>query len=125
MKGNRPDFIRFYSTTAVKHEEERIKQLCHYRMNSLGLITFVEPVAVELEFFVPIPKSYTNTAKQSANDGWLLPKTRPDLDNYVKLTLDAMNGVVYHDDNLIVDLVCKKRYADNTGTIIKVKEIIF
>jgi len=125
MKGSRPDFISFYNTSAVEKEENRIKQLCHFRMNSLGLITFVEPLSVELEFFVPIPKSYSKKDKQSANDGWLLPKTRPDIDNYVKLVLDAMNTVVYHDDNLIVDLVCKKRYSDRTGTIIKVKEIIF
>jgi len=125
MKGNRPDFISFYNTSAVEKEEERIRQLCHFRMNSLGLIMFVEAVAVELEFYVPIPKSFSVPKRKEANDGWLLPKTRPDIDNYVKLVLDAMNQVVYHDDNLIVDLVCKKRYSDRTGTIVRVKEIIF
>ena len=36
---------------------------------------------------------------------------RTDLDNYVKAVLDACNGIVYHDDRQVTNLVASKRYA--------------
>lgn len=36
---------------------------------------------------------------------------KPDIDNVVKLVMDAMNGVVYRDDTQAVMTVSLKRYA--------------
>lgn len=40
------------------------------------------------------------------------PVTRPDVDNYAKGVLDALSGIVYTDDNIIVDLHVSKHYSD-------------
>ena len=38
-----------------------------------------------------------------------MPKARPDIDNLAKLPLDAANGIVWHDDALVVELRAVKR----------------
>lgn len=43
------------------------------------------------------------------------PSKTPDLDNLIKLVLDAMNGIVYVDDAQIVTLEAKKYYAGERG----------
>lgn len=39
------------------------------------------------------------------------PITKPDLDNYIKTILDAMNTVVFEDDSQIVSIVATKEYG--------------
>ena len=43
-----------------------------------------------------------------------MPITRPDLDNLLKGLLDCGNGILWHDDAQIVDLIAVKRYAKHT-----------
>lgn len=40
-----------------------------------------------------------------------LPVSRPDLDNYIKLLEDALNGYAFRDDAQITTLVVRKRFA--------------
>jgi Holliday junction resolvase RusA-like endonuclease len=44
------------------------------------------------------------------------PTVRPDIDNYVKSVMDAANGILYHDDSQVCELICKKQY-DCTDSI--------
>lgn len=44
-------------------------------------------------------------------------------DNYVKSALDAMNGIVWHDDALITDLEVKKRYSKHPHIEMEVLEL--
>jgi crossover junction endodeoxyribonuclease RusA len=66
-------------------------------------VPFDEPVSVELIFGVARPKSAPKRV--------LFPATRPDLDKLARCVLDAMTGVIYRDDALIVDLDCSMRFA--------------
>jgi Holliday junction resolvase RusA-like endonuclease len=43
------------------------------------------------------------------------PANGPDVDNLVKFVLDALNGVLYHDDRQVIVLVARK-LRDNEGT---------
>jgi len=49
-----------------------------------------------------------------------LPAKRPDLDNIVKLYMDAMNGLVFEDDSQIVSLYADKRYSTEEGVIVEI-----
>lgn len=68
-----------------------------------GLPVFTDAVVVELEFHLPKPKSIPKFRR------WVNKK--PDLDKLVRAALDAMSGVVFTDDALVVDLSASKRYA--------------
>jgi Holliday junction resolvase RusA-like endonuclease len=60
------------------------------------------PLAVALIFYLPRPK----TVKRPR------PSVRPDIDNYAKAVMDALNGVMWKDDGQIVKLHCEKRYGE-------------
>lgn len=42
-----------------------------------------------------------------------LPVRKPDLDNFLKLVLDSLNGVLVEDDAQITSMTVKKRWAGN------------
>jgi len=73
------------------------------------------PLKLRVFFFMVRPKSHYRTGKRA---GELKPNPpthcdkKPDVDNLVKLVMDAMNGVFYKDDWQIVELIAIKRYAD-------------
>lgn len=81
------------------------------------------PLKVELVIYRGIPKSFSKTKHNMAVKGELLPTTKPDIDNYVKSVLDASNGMLYHDDNQIVELVAKKVYGEEPRVEIKIEEL--
>lgn len=41
----------------------------------------------------------------------IFPTTRCDIDNYMKLLMDAINTVVFEDDSQVVDIEMKKRFG--------------
>lgn len=51
--------------------------------------------------------------------------SRPDLDNYIKLVLDALNGVWFRDDSSVASIMARKAWReDREGMTIIVSEII-
>ena len=51
------------------------------------------------------------------------PIVKPDLDNYIKSAFDALNGVLWADDAMVVDLHAKKFYSEHPHITIEVSEI--
>lgn len=77
------------------------------------------PIKVELNFFLKIPKSIS---QKKLNEG-IKPTVKPDLDNFAKTVLDAMNGIVYEDDSQVVEIILKKEYSDHPRTEVRVSPI--
>lgn len=70
---------------------------------------------VDVEALMPIPKSLKGVKRDQAITCQIWPTTRFDADNLAKLCLDALNGILWHDDAQIVQLNITKRYAEQTG----------
>ena len=52
------------------------------------------------------------------------PCVRPDLDNYSKAVLDAMNEIAYKDDGQVVTLILRKVYVvGEQGTTVVIKHM--
>jgi Holliday junction resolvase RusA-like endonuclease len=69
-----------------------------------------EALILEVLFYTQKPKSSKRL--------WVTVK--PDLDNYIKAVKDAMNGLIYRDDSIIIGYRnCFKLYNDNPRTEIK------
>jgi len=81
-------------------------------MHKIGL----NPVAVPCRVFVratfQIPKSWTKKKKLQAERREIYPK-RPDADNVAKIALDALNGVIFEDDDQVYDLRVNKSYGND------------
>lgn len=60
------------------------------------------PISMQVSFFLAPPKSMKNAPKFHVK--------KPDLDNLVKAVLDAGNGVLFKDDNLICGINASKHY---------------
>lgn len=87
---------------------------------------FTRQICVDCVFYEPIPKSWSKKKRQLAMDGKLSFMSRPDLDNLVKLVLDALNEVAYLDDSQITGLSAQKIYSgeyENGATIVTIEEI--
>ena len=69
------------------------------------------PIWMRATFVRAIPASWSIKKKNAASAGQVQPIGRPDLDNFWKACVDAMNGVVYVDDALIVEMAARKVYG--------------
>lgn len=68
------------------------------------------PTSVFIEFGIPMPTSWSEKRR---NEQLGLPvMTRPDIDNYVKLVMDALDGIAWPDDNQVYRVDAQKVYAE-------------
>lgn len=69
------------------------------------------PIKLSATFFISKPKSVKRE----------YPSVKPDLDNYIKLICDALNGVAYKDDASIIKIEAEKLYSNTTGIFLKIE----
>lgn len=86
-----------------------------------------KPLDGELEATVifgrAVQKSISEKERKLRLLGRHRPTVKPDLDNYIKSTLDALTGVLWVDDNAIVKLVAEKRYMEQPIIEIEVRSM--
>lgn len=70
------------------------------------------PLVVLLKVFKPIPRSFSKKKAEQAEGCIVRPVTKPDVDNYVKILCDALNGVIWRDDSQVVELNVGKYYGN-------------
>lgn len=100
----RPRFTRqghAYTPKKTEMFEKALRLEARSEMAERGLSIFKNALTIDLIFCLPKPKS----AKRER------PTTRPDLDNYIKGVLDALNGITWEDDSQIVELTACKQYG--------------
>lgn len=100
--------IRAYTPPATRSYEDSLKRAAAIEMKGREL--FDGPVSVTLRAVYPIPKSWTKAKRAAAVTNAIKPTVKPDLDNVLK-TLDAFNGIVWHDDSQIVSGTINKVYG--------------
>ena len=61
---------------------------------------------------LPIPTSWSRKKQLAAIAGLIQPISRPDLDNYIKSVLDAINTIVVRDDAQITELRARKCFGE-------------
>lgn len=81
------------------------------------------PLEAEIDFYLPIPASWSGVQKERARSGVVLPAKKSDIDNYIKSIFDACNGVLYVDDALIVRVSARKWYSDEPRIEFRVRQI--
>jgi Holliday junction resolvase RusA-like endonuclease len=69
------------------------------------------PMVIEIQAFFHRPK-LTKKEKALNLPKHMFPTKKPDSDNICKAILDSLNGIAYHDDSYVVELVGSKYYTD-------------
>lgn len=78
---------------------------------------FDGPVLVALEFHLPRPKSLPKRVT--------LHTKKPDVDKLARSTVDALNGVLFHDDSQVVEVRARKVYAETCAKVeIRVERMV-
>jgi Holliday junction resolvase RusA-like endonuclease len=101
MPKARPRFTRqgfAYTTKENRDFEAKLKLLMRAEFRGKPLEV---PLRLELTFSVPKPKSCKRQH----------PTVKPDVDNFCKMVMDCGNGILWTDDNLVVELVARKEYG--------------
>lgn len=80
-------------------------------------------LTVEMDIYREIPKSTSNKRRLMKNEKAIRPIVKPDVDNYTKGILDALNGIIYKDDSQVVDLTARKYYSDNPRVEVEIIEV--
>ena len=69
-----------------------------------------QPVGVVLDFYMPRPKGHFGK-KGLLPSAPLLPAKKPDLDKLIRAVLDALTGVLMHDDAQVCSITARKHFA--------------
>lgn len=112
--------VRTYDEQTV----EKKKMACQImkEMAVKGIIRRLDGCLImQMTFHTPIPRSWSK--KRSKSVLGKPNKSRPDLDNYVKMYADVMNNLIYDDDNQITHLWCEKLYSDKPRVEITITEL--
>lgn len=81
------------------------------------------PVHLTALVELPIPASWSKRRTTAAIVGEICPTSRPDLDNFLKSGMDAINGIVVADDCLIVKVVAEKKFGVDPKLVLLVTPI--
>ena len=81
------------------------------------------PLSIKIKIFRKIPSSLSKKKRAMALDCLLRPKQRPDVDNYGKFVLDALNQVYFRDDAQFVDMQISKFYGEQPRTEVEIEPI--
>ncbi len=82
-----------------------------------------EPLEISILALFPIPQHASKKLKELMLNGDILPTKKPDSDNIIKIILDALNGVCYHDDAQICRVYFEKMYAEIPETKILIRNV--
>lgn len=93
-----------------------------YKLAARGAQPLSAPCAVAMVFRFPIPAS----ARRKTMPDKIKPgdphTSKPDVDNLCKAILDALNGLAFADDALVVSLTARKEYGDEAGAEVTIRE---
>lgn len=81
------------------------------------------PLKITVKAYFGLYKSYTKKRREACLSGQEVPTKKPDIDNIVKGIMDSLNGVIYHDDKQVIQLVAFKAYAEKPRVEVTVEEL--
>lgn len=117
---SRGGYVRVYDPPKVKNFKNLLRSLA---VNQYARPPLIGPLSVSLTFYRPVQKSISKTERERRLTNRSKPVVKPDTDNYIKATLDALNGVLWHDDAQIVKITGEKRYSENGKIVITVTQL--
>lgn len=113
--------IRLYDPKKVTVFKRQLGMLAKQQMLDRGLEPFDGPLEVCMEFYRPVQASLSQKERARRLSGVHRPTVKPDLDNYIKSTSDALNGILWADDNLIVSLQAEKFYSERPHLVVEIR----
>lgn len=111
---------QIYTPTRTKDYESLVEQyflLKYPRYRALEGRAKVNIIA-----YFEVPKSAKKELKKQMLENKISPTKKPDIDNVVKVVLDAMNKFAFKDDTQITKIEVEKLYSDMEKLYIRIEE---
>ena len=109
-----------YTPQATREYEDLVRSCA---LNSgVYMIPKGVPVRVKLHCYYAIPVSWSKGRKLDADAGKLVPVTKPDADNILKVICDSLNGIAWWDDAQITEATVLKSYSNHPRVYVKIEE---
>lgn len=77
---------------------------------------------VRITAYYAIPKSTSKKLRALMLDHKVRPIKKPDADNVIKVYLDALNKIAYHDDTQVVDLQIRRFFSEDPRVVVTIQE---
>ena len=116
----RRPYVHAYDPVKVKRYKEA---LAWHAQDQWMASPATGPIKLQLRFFRPVQKSLSKTEHARRLSGAHRPTLKPDVDNYIKSTLDGLNGVIWTDDNEIVSIRADKFYSEDPRVEVYVEKL--
>ena len=112
--------IRLYDPKKVSVYKKQLAMMCKFQYKDQPLSG---QLTVNLKFYRHVQSSVSKKERKLRLIGAHRPTVKPDVDNYIKSTLDGLNGLLWEDDNQIVKIVAEKYYSDRPRIEIEVERL--
>ncbi len=110
---------RIYTPQETVNAEAWVKACA---VEQVGIPRFECALEIDVTLARDVPESWSRKKRAAALAGTFPAVGRPDIDNAVKLLVDALNGIVWVDDAQIVAMTVRKRFSESPGTTMVVSE---
>lgn len=106
----RPKVYRFATVNPSEKDEKKLAQE-FIKLDNIPKKPLAGQLIVYFKFYKNPPKNTPKWQYELMEKGIIRPNKSPDLDNYVKLALDALNGLLWEDDRFIIETYAGKYYT--------------
>lgn len=80
-------------------------------------------LACKVKVYRSIQKSGSKREKALKEAGKIRPTKKPDVDNYFKGVTDPLTGIIWEDDNQIVEATISKYYSNEPRIELEIEEL--
>lgn len=109
-----------YTPTTTKDYEQLVEQ--YFLLKYKKFKPFEGRLSVNIIATFNIPKSTKKCEAEKMLQNEISPTKKPDIDNIVKIILDAMNKFAFKDDTQITKLTVEKKYGEEEKVYIEIEE---
>ncbi len=109
-----------YTPAKTKDYEELVKQYFWLKYPKSEKIE--NRTSVKIIAYFAIPKNTSKKNEEDMLNNIISPTKKPDIDNIVKIILDALNKIAFKDDNQITKIEVEKRYSKEERVYVKIEE---
>lgn len=118
----RPRFTRSGRTYTPKKTLDYERAIKRAYLNKYTYLS-KKSLRIKICAYLEVAKSHSKVKKQKMLANELQCTKKPDVDNIVKVVLDALNKVAYQDDTQVVELVAIKRWSNTSKLKVVIEEI--
>ena len=111
-------FTGIYTPEKTVNYETYIKEL--FVTKYPDFMPMVGPLIIQFTAFVSIPSSTSQKKRALMLDGHIIPEKTPDIDNILKIIMDALESVAYKRDSQIAVAVAVKLYSERPRLELKI-----